>query len=299
MHRNAALLFASLLFASCSASSGTSDDDASEPNWETYRSVAANGGVFAGDAKYKPNPGIFVFRDLKSEGDASLAHRLLGEVGQRIVYIERNRERWQYYSAEDDPIDSLVLYSRPESWGSAYGICRTEKYEISFTDDGKIESVIVTPRYGVEGPIFQKKDFNWEFFREKMCEAVPGNHMPSYFPADDVLDAKDLAILLTKAIDLAGRHGNLPYELNCQSYRGDACAPSIREYLATLKLQDIDETSQINCSYPKGPGEHCYTVTVGKNKLGPFPKKITIHGSTYMNNWYVHLVDVREGYTVY
>lgn len=296
MRPKAVLLIANLLAASCGVSGERRD--ASDPDWKVYRSAAAKNEEFAGDLSYKPRPDIFVFRDLKSEGDVSLARRLLGAAGQRIVHIDRHRDRWQYYEGDDDPIHDIVLYSKPESWGSAYGICRSEKYEISFAEDGKIGSVTVTPRYGVEGPIFQKDGFDWGFFRTKMCETVPGNHTPSYFPADDVIEAHDLAILLAKAIDLAGKAGDLPYRLNCKTHGGEVCSTRVREYLSKLKLNEIDHTSKINCPYPRGPKDTCFTVTVGENRLGPFPKKITIQGSTYMNNWVVHSVEVRESFTI-
>lgn len=298
MPRKAALLFAIVLSASCGISSGRAGVDVNDPDWESYRSTASNDDTFVGNANYRPRPGSFLLRDLKSETDTSLANRLLGEVGRRIVHIDRNRDRWQYYNGDDDPIESIALYSKPESWGTAYGICRSEKYEISFSGDGKIESVAVSPRYGVEGPIFQKDNFDWDLFRGKMCASVPGNHTPSYFPAGDVLEAQDLAILFAKAIDLAGRAGELPYKLTCQTYRGEACAPDIRAYLSKLTLREIEETSEINCPYAKGPGENCFTVTIGEGRLGPFPKMITIKGSTYMNDWKVHSVEVRESFTV-
>jgi len=296
-HRTA-LLFATFFAMSCGATGGSIGVDVSDPDWKLFRSTASGDTLFEGDENYRSRPGVFLFRDLKNESDASLAHRLLGEAGRRIVHIDRNKDRWQYYSGEDDPIESVALYSKAESWGSAYGICRSEKYEISFTDEGKIQSVSVTPRFGVEGPIFQRKDFDWDLFRDKMCAVVPGNHTPTYFPAGDVLEAKDLATLLAKAIDIAGRPGELPYKLTCQAASGEACAPDIRSFLSKMTLKEIDETSQINCPYADVPGENCFTVTVGEGRLGPFPKWITIKGSTYMNNWKVHSVEVREGFTV-
>jgi hypothetical protein len=296
-HKTAFLVFV-LSSAACGVSGSSSDSITNDPDWKSFRSTATNGGDFAGDVNYRPRPGSFLFRDLKNESDASLATRLLGEVGRRIVHIDRNRDRWQYYSSDDDPVESIALYSKPESWGSAYGICRSEKYEISFSGDGRIESVEVSPRYGVEGPIFQKYNFDWDFFRGRMCETVPGSHTPSYFPAENVLEAQDLAILLAKAIDLAGKNGKLSYNLTCQTYSGEACRPDIRAYLGKLSLKEIEKTSEITCPYAKGPGENCFTVTVGKGRLGPFPKMITIKGSTYMNDWKVHSVEVSEGFTV-
>jgi hypothetical protein len=71
-----------------------------------------------------------------------------------------------------------------------------------------------------------------------------------------------------------------------------------RSYLSKLRLNEIDETIEINCCYAKDPGEHCNTVTVGEHRLGPFPKRITIKGLTYMNNWKVHSVEIREGSTI-
>lgn len=268
-----------------------------EPDWQAFRAVPAGDGVFQGVAGYGSAADRFSFRDLKREGDVSLARRLLGAVGERIAYIDRHKDRWQLYANDDAPVESVTLYSRPEAWGSAYGICRTEKYEIAFSADGSIDSVNVTPRFGVEGPIFQKDDFDWDHFYGAMCEKVPANHTPSYFPADDALEAQDLAIILSKAIFLAGQGGGLPFDLSCQSYNGSKCL-SPREFLAKLKLNEIDKTSGINCLFQEKPGDHCYTVTVGEGRLGAFPKELTVRGTTHMNEWRVYSVSIREGNTI-
>jgi len=282
----------------CGAAENSSTPKGVEPDWRTFRSVALEQDQVDQQPNYRATPRSFRFQDLKNEGDAALAKRLLGAVGERIVFIDRHKDRWQYYDGDSAPIESIDLYSRPESWGSAFGICRSEKYEIEFSDDGKIEMVSVTPRYGVEGPIFQKEDFDWDFFRDRMCEDVPSNHTPSYFPASDVLAAQDLAILLSKAVYLAGQAGELPFKLDCRTYEDRECSAGTRAYLGNLRLHDIDQTSEINCPYASGPEDDCYTVTVGEHQLGPFPKQITIRGSTYMNNWKVHSVSIREGLTI-
>jgi|GEM_PF-7011183 len=267
-----------------------------EPDWEKFRTVPVRSEGTELDENYKPSAGKFVFADLRNEPDESLARRLVGALASRIVYIDRRPNRWQYYHSDGDPIHDIVLYSQPEPLGSAFGLCRIEAYEISFNSDGSISSVRVSPRYGVEGPIFQKSDFDWDEFRGSMCDNVPPDHTPSYFPGgDSVLDAQDLAILLSLAIDEAGRRGDLPYELFCRSYSGKACEDDIRQYLSELRLQEIDGVSRFNCDRSD---EDCFTVTVGENELGPYPKYITIKGTTHMNNWEVYSVSVVEGQTM-
>jgi len=267
-----------------------------EPDWEKFRTVPVPSAGVEFDDAYAPTAGRFVFADLKNETDESLAQRLLGSLASRIVFIDRHQNRWRYYQSDDEPIDDITLFSQPEPWGSAFGLCRIEKYEISFNDDGSISSVQVSPRYGVEGPIFQKSDFDWEEFRGPMCDNVPPDHTPSYFPAgESVLDAQDLAILLSLAIDEAGRATPLPYDLTCATYQGESCISDIRPYLRNLRLRDINSVSKINCARSE---EDCFTVTVGEHELGPFPKHITVRGTTHMNEWQVYSVNVRESYTI-
>lgn len=300
MRREVTCMLISFLLPSCGIPTDAQSSNSEDPDWRVFRSIAAEDDVFYGTPGYEPTAGKFLFRDLKNESDTSLAGRLLGAVGARLVYIDRRKPRWEYYDGEEDPIHDIALYSQPESWGSAFGVCRSEKYEVSFSDDGEIESVSVTPHYGVEGPIFlkEKDDADSDYFRGSMCEVVPPNHTPSYFPSDGVLDAKDLAILLSKAIHLAGQSEPLPYDLSCETYAGEDCTPGSREFLSKLRLDEIDEVSEINCGYADGPERDCYTVKVGDHRLGPFPKQITVKGSTYMNNWEVFKVSIREGFTI-
>src|SRR5947209_6889548 len=70
------------------------------PDWRTYqaRAVAPDHTTPAG-ANFAAgrDAGTVTFHDLKTESDQSLARRLLGAVGQRIAYIDRHQDRWQYY----------------------------------------------------------------------------------------------------------------------------------------------------------------------------------------------------------
>ena len=270
-----------------------------EPDWQKFRSIPFEQNVPDAPAGYAPAEEKFTFADLKYESDESLSRRLLGALASRIVLIDRQQERWPYYQNDDEHIHRIELFSRPEAWGSAYGLCRIEKYEIEFSEDGSISSVVVSPRYGVEGPIFQKDGFDWETFRGSMCESVLPSHARSYFPASEsVLEAQDLAILLSIAIDQAARGGRLSYDLSCQTYEGNACVDDSRQYLTSLRLHDINSMSRLNCSRARVPEEDCFTVTVGEHELGPYPKYITIRGTTYMNEWKVYSVSIVEGFTV-
>ena len=274
------------------------DDDHEyvEPNWEKFRSIPFEQRAVEAPAGYRPVEGRFVFADLKYESDESLSKRLVGALASRIGFIDRGQDRWQYYSADDDPMHSITLFARPEPWGSAFGLCRSERYEISFNEDGTISSVDVSPRYGVEGPIFQKDNFDWDDFRERMCDEVPANHTRSYFPvSDSVLEAQDFAILLSLAIDEAGREGPLSYDLSCSTYNNEECQSDLRAFLSELRLHEIDAVSSENCT---GDAYDCFTATVGEHELGPYPKHITIKGTTYMNEWRVQSISIIESFTM-
>ena len=297
MQRGYGSLLACLLFLSCNSSIASKQAVETGPEWKSFRSTAANDGSFQGTPEYQPNQSKFVFGDLKNESDSSLASRLLGAVGTRIAHIDRHRDRWRYYRGDFDPIENITLFSRPETGGSAFGICRTERYEIAFSDSGAIESVKVSPYYGIEGPIFQKKDFDWDSY-EKVCQGVPSNHTPSYFPAGDSLEAQDLAVLLSTAIFQAGQPGQLPFELKCESLRKGKCSGDIRQFLSELRFDAINETSHANCLYSDNSGDECFTIKVGENRLGNFPKVITIKGSTYLHENKVYSVSVIEGFTI-
>src|SRR5260221_7695426 len=160
------------------------------PDWHKYQASDAKADVgnhASSGMAIEPGGERVTFGDLKSESDQSLARRLLGAVGQRIAYIDRHRNLCRYYQSDNDSAESIDLYTHPDALGSAYGLCGTEKYTISFDDSGHISTVSVADRYGVEGPIFQKPDFDWDYYYKVMCKSVPASHAHSYFPASDSL----------------------------------------------------------------------------------------------------------------
>jgi hypothetical protein len=270
------------------------------PDWRKYQArefKPQDGFRSPSGTSQQPDRGRVTFADLKGESDQSLAQRLLGAVGQRIAYIDRHPNRWRYYQSDNDAAESIDLYTHPDALGSQYGLCGTEKYTVSFDDAGHVSSVSVEDRYGVEGPIFQKPDFDWDYYYKVMCKSVPASHAPSYFPASDGQPGLDAAMLLIPAIDLAHASGTLPYRLTCHGYK-QPCSGDIRKYVGDLRLEDIDKFDLSNCPLPGGPKEVCFTVETGEGRLGPFPKTITVKGSTYMNNPRVVSVDVDEGFTV-
>jgi hypothetical protein len=155
----------------------------------------------------------------------------------------------------------------------------------------------VTERYGVEGAIFQKSDFDWHQY-EVMCTSAPATHAPSYFPAPDSIAAQHVALLLAPAIDLAASAGSLPFRLNCRTYRGDGCSDDARRYLGQLRLDEIAALTFANCPLMGGPARVCFTITTDADRLGPYPKYITVKGSTYMNTIRVDSVEIEEGFTM-
>ncbi|HYX47206.1 MAG TPA: hypothetical protein VE820_10355 [Sphingomicrobium sp.] len=271
------------------------------PDWRKYRARAAaphDKPPASPSVAARADAGRLTFYDLKTESDQSLAGRLLGAIGQRIAYIDRHKDRWQYYRSDSDTAEAIDLYTHPDALGSQYGLCGVEKYSITFDDTGHVSTVSVAQRYGIEGPIFQKPDYDWNYYYKVMCKSVAAAHAPSYFPASDSITAQNLAMLLVPAIDLAASTGPLPYRLDCREADDQPCRDDIRKYIGTLRLEDIDDFSLANCPLPGGPEAVCFTIKTGDGKLGPFPKIITVKGSTYMNNVRLDSVTVAEGFSV-
>jgi hypothetical protein len=275
-------------------------EDQHAPSWERYKAEAQpeQGPLPTRNPRPPTDAGRFTFYDLKNESDTSLATRLLGENGKRIAYIDRQPSRWQYYADDKAAIGSIDLYTRPAKLGSQYGLCGIEKYSFRFDSSGRIKSLELSNRFGIEGNIFQKDHFDWDNYT-KMCEAAPASHAPSYFPAKDPFTADDAARVLVAAIDIsASSVGELPFRLVC-TRNGKSCSSETRSYLGELRLKDIDDLSFATCPiYGSKPNDVCFTVEVGRNQLGPFPKYLTVSGSTYMNNIEVYSVSVTESSTV-
>lgn len=291
------LLLAALMLCSGCTPSGADTAPKRQPDWRTFRSIPSADHPIESRNSYRPQSNRFLVSDLKYETDSSLAGRLLGAVGLRIAFIDRHNGRWPIYESDNQPIKAIDLYTQPENWGTTSGICRVEKYQVSFSDDGTISSVSVTPRFAIEGPINSAQEFDSD--REaNLCKSVPASHAPSYFPADGALEAEALANLLVAAIDEAAQDGQLTYRLSCKSAFGGECLPGIRRYLGLLRLDRINETSRINCPYVTGPAEHCFTVKVDEGLIGPFPSYITVRGSTYMNHVKVFEVSIRQSSTI-
>jgi hypothetical protein len=274
------------------------------PDWRKYRAGDASlsaGSAPAPSAKPNTESARFTFHDLKTETDATLVQRLLGQAGQNIAYVDRYKWRWRYYSGENDPAEFVDLYTQPHALGSQYGLCGSEDYSFSFDDKGHVYRLSVTQRYGIEGPVFQWpiSDRDWDYYEKGMCDSVPASHAPSYFPATNPLAAEGVPMALVPVIDLAASPAPLPYLLACRDPDKHPCRDNIRRYLGQLRLKDIDEFSLANCP-PNGdePGSICFTIKTGDGRLGPFPKWITVKGSDYMNRIRVDSVDVEEGFTM-
>jgi hypothetical protein len=276
------------------------------PDWKKYR--AEDAGTLNGSAHSRNRSpaktsvaqlGRFTFADLKTEGDSNLAFRLLGAVGRRIAYIDRHPDRWDLYSSDSDSAESIDLYTQPDALGSQYGLCGVEKYSVEFDDNGAIASVSVQHRYGVEGPIYQGPNVDWDYYYERMCAEVPASHAPSYFPAPDVFLADDASELLLILFDQTQSASDPPFPIKCRSYDGRSCQADIKAYIGSLKLNDIDELSEANCTFLVGSSDDvCFTITTGTHELGPFPKYITVKGSTHMNRYRIDAIEVMEGFTV-
>ena len=132
-----------------------------------------------------------------------------------------------------------------------------------------------------------------------MCKSASPSHISSYFPATDASSAQHAALVLITAIDIsASSVSELPFRLECIR-NTKSCRSVLRKYLGKLRLKDIDAFSFANCPILKSKlGDVCFTVEVGRNHLGPFPKYISVRGSTYMNNIRVESVSVIESFTL-
>jgi hypothetical protein len=232
------------------------------------------------------------------ESDHDLARRLLGQVGTRIAYIDRHRDRWRLYQGDEDGAENVDLYTHPYPLGSQFGLCGVEQYAIEFNEEGRVESVRVTQRYGIEGPIFEPGDFESGRYRI-MCTSASASHAPSYFPAPDSILAHDAASLLTVMSDRAASPDQLPFSVQCRTLGRQPCDSDIRTYLGRLRLSDIDDLSRLNCRLAETAEPLvCFTATAGEHRLGPFPKYITIRGSTHMNAVRVDSVEILESFTM-
>lgn len=290
-----------IMCTSCGDQSASLGREAHQPpDWRRYQAAAVT--IPTGQSEplpqYQPaREDRFSFRDLKSESDESLARRMLGQAGRRIAYIDRHRERWRLYNGDDDGAESVDLYTRAFTWGTQFGLCVVERYAIEFDDGGRIESVNVNPRYGVEGPIFQT-GYDQEQ-HSRMCALAPPTHAPSYFPAPGSIVAFDAARLLTAVFDRAASPGPLSFPLQCRTEAGRDCAHSLRAFLGGTRLGDIDEFSQINCSLRSSPtGSVCFTIIMGRHRIGPFPKYITVRGSPVGDSIRIDSVEVLESFTM-
>lgn len=270
------------------------------PDWGRYQAAAVTVPTGPNEPfrQYRPTQeDRFSFRDLKSESDESLARRLLGQAGRRIAYIDRHRERWRLYNGDDDGAESIDLYTHAFTWGTQFGLCVVERYALEFDEAGRIESVKVSQRYGIEGPIFQAGYDQDQ--HSQMCASAPPTHAPSYFPAPDSIVAYDAARLLITVFDSAASSGPLSYRLQCRTQAGRDCTHDSRAFLGSTRLGDIDEFSHVNCSLrSSATGSVCFTIVVGRHQIGPFPKYVTVRGSSVRDSIRINSVEILESFTM-
>jgi hypothetical protein len=268
-------------------------------DWTVFRSQLSPSVTLRAQAglQQKHEEDRFTFGDLKNESDRNLAKRLLGAAGERISLVDRRKSRWRYYKSDNEPVEAIDLYTKPAILGSQFGICGVEKYTVNFDDFGKVSSVSVVRRYGVEGPFLQKSDFTWDQYRA-MCAAASPLHAPNYFPAPSGQAALDVASLLAVAITQAGTPEGLGFRLSCTDVDGGQCAGDIRAYLAQLRFNEIFQVEKSDCHTTERKLPKCFVVHTGEHLLGPFPKAIRIGGSTYMNEVRVDAIEIQESFTM-
>ena len=213
-----------------------------------------------------------------------LAQRALGEAGKLMIDVDRPRDGKLAW-------DSLRFYGRGFVTGSQFGICGSDWVTLHFDDDddGVLESIDTQRRYGVEDSVYRSGE-EWTYEEsDAICSAVKSTR--SYFPAPDP-EAALAVVRFVDAIHARGPLAKQDFDFQCTGIcnRG-------RALLEELQLDEIDEVRILDGSVFPDRKWHLEIVT-GEGKVGPFPKKFRIEGSTYMNKIVVSRVTVNVGLTL-
>jgi hypothetical protein len=211
-----------------------------------------------------------------------LAQKLLGESGAIMIDVDRPRY--------DGILEPIVFYSHATVNGSQVGICGSDRVTVGFDENGKVDTVWAERRYGVAGNTYREPGTWSDEEYEKLCASVTSTR--DYFPAPDAIAAQAV-VWYVDSIAGRGPFSTQAFEFNCIGL----CAKG-REDLSALKLEDIDEVRAIDCDQSAAERPSCFEITIGKHRIGPFPKKFRVYGSTFRNRIVVSKVALEVSSTL-
>ena len=212
----------------------------------------------------------------------TLARKLLGESGALMIDLDRPRF--------EGILEPVRFYSHATITGSQFGMCGADWVTVIFDEKGEVESLTAEKRYGVAGDMYRASE-KWTYEEsDEICASVKSTR--DYFPAPDAFTAQDVAWYVD-AISGKGPFGKQSFEYSCTGL----CAKD-RGDLKWLKLDKINSVRIIDCQESGLENPSCFEITVGQNKVGPFPKKFRIYGTRHMNKVIVSKVVVDVGSTL-
>ncbi|WP_457098187.1 hypothetical protein [Lysobacter sp. P5_B9] len=229
----------------------------------------------------------------------ALAKKVLGTAGSLMIDVDRptwGERSWRmppstpWPPSGPPPLHDLRFFGRGVVTGSQFGMCGSDWVTVHFEESGEIESLQAERHYGVEGPIYRAPG-HWTYEEsERICSSVKTTK--TYFPAPDAQSALEIALYLD-AIGDRGPFAHQSFAFSCTGIcRND------RALLRELRLGNIDEARQIDCVPTKVKLPSCFELTVGDNKIGPYPKTFRVYGSNYMNKVIITAVSVDVGSTL-
>lgn len=199
--------------------------------------------------------------ELETLPATNLAPRLLGEVGQIIIGVERS----------NFPYD-IKLFSRAYAPPTQYGLCVSDWITVNLdSESAKIWSVSAGPKFGVVDSIYQYPSEDREKANEKLCSEL--KDISNFFPAPDWITAQRVVSYidyLKGAGPFAGRKYSFECTGSCHGIDGLA-------YLRTIELKNITSVSQIDCPEPPRRS-YCYRIDLTGSPSGLFPRELRIYG---------------------
>jgi hypothetical protein len=220
--------------------------------------------------------------ELRQAPLGALAQKLLGEAG--LVMIDMDRPRFE------GVLESVKFYSHATVTGSQFGICGADWVTVNFDEEGSVEGLDAQKRYGVADNVYRKPG-SWTYEEsERICRGVKSTR--TYFPAPGAQSALEM-VWYVDAIAGRGPFAKQAFSYSCSGWCGDN-----RDALSWLKLDEIDDAKEIDCPKSDLKYPSCFEVSVGHLRVGPFPKRFKIFGTTYMNKVVVTDVLVDVGSTL-
>lgn len=211
-----------------------------------------------------------------------LATKLLGDSGRIMIDVDRPRF--------PNVMEQVTFYSHATVTGSQLGLCGADWVTVDFDERGLVDTLRAQRRYGVAGNTHPKTT-DWTYDESgEICAAVTSTR--DYFPAPDPQSALEVSWYV-EALAGQGPFPNQDFEYSCTGW----CENNKGE-LHWLKLKDIYEIQEIDCPASDFKYPSCFQVTVGENRVGPFPKTFKIYGVAHLDKVVVTKVTVDVGSTL-